>query len=143
MSYDMFTSTYYGQSKQSHPHGGTPDWIIDKLAAKYNISLFDPCPNNPTFDGLKIDWPRGHPIFVNPPYTRGQISKWVKKCHDLYLEGYQIIMLIPSYTDTKYFHNYIYKIANIEFLKGRLQFKGYTRKASFPSMLVYYGVEIE
>ncbi len=88
----------------------------------YGISDFDPCPNNPTFDGLEIEWPKGKPIFVNPPYTRGQISKWVKKCHDLYLEGYDIIMLIPAYTDTKYFHDYIYGIANLEFLRGRLTF---------------------
>jgi len=137
------TSGYYGSSKNSHPHGGTPETILIRLRELHEISDFDPCPNNPTFDGLSIDWPKGKPIFVNPPYTRGQISKWVKKCYDFYLQGYQIIMLIPSYTDTKYFHDYIYKIADIEFLKGRLQFKGYTQKASFPSMLVYYGVEIK
>ena len=142
MSYDMFKSCYYGTSKQTHPHGGTPDWLLNELIDKYNISLFDPCPNNPTFDGLSIEWPKGDTIYVNPPYTRGQISKWVKKCHDLWKEGYQIIMLIPSYTDTAYFHDLIYKKANLQFIRGRLNFKGYNSKASFPSMLVFYGVEI-
>ena len=136
------TTAYYGTSKESHPHGGTPDFIIEQLKNDYSISEFDPCPNNPTFDGLEIEWPKGKPIFVNPPYTRGEIGKWVKKCHDLYIQGYQIIMLIPSYTDTIYFHDYIYNIANLRFIRGRLKFKGYNDKASFPSMLVFYGVEI-
>ena len=140
MSYQMHVSNYYGASKQSHPHGGTPDFLIQKLKDEYNISSFDPCPNNPIFDGLNIEWP-GEVIFVNPPYSRGQISKWVQKCYQEWLKGKTIIMLIPSYTDTIYFHEYIYGKARLEFIKGRLKFKGYDAKASFPSMLVYFEQE--
>jgi len=130
--------SYYGSSKNSHEHGGTPKEIYDYLKKNgYEISDFDPCPNNPTFDGLEIEWPN-ETIYVNPPYSRGQLSKWVKKCYDEYRNGKTIIMLIPSYTDTRYFHEYIYNIARIEFIKGRLKFKGYNARASFPSMLVYF-----
>ena len=139
MSYQMNISNYYGQSKQTHPHGGTPDFIIEMLKESHDIIDFDPCPNNPTFDGLEIEWPNGA-IYVNPPYTRGQIALWVKKCYEEHKKGKTIIMLIPSYTDTAYFHDYIYKNARIEFLRGRLKFKGYKSKASFPSMLVYFEV---
>jgi len=138
MSYDMHVNNFYGSSKQTHPHGGTPDKIYQHLKDKgYRISDFDPCPNNPTFDGLEIEWPN-ETIYVNPPYSRGQLCKWVKKCYDEYRAGKTIIMLIPSYTDTRYFHEYIYHIAEIEFIKGRLKFKGYNSTASFPSMLVYF-----
>ena len=137
MSYQMNVSNYYGASKQTHPHGGTPDVVLKMLKEKYNISDFDPCPNNPTFDGLEIEWPN-ETIFVNPPYSRGQIKKWVEKCHQEWFKGKKIIMLIPSYTDTKYFHDFIYGKARIEFIKGRLKFKGYGSKASFPSMLVFF-----
>ena len=139
MAYQMNISNYYGQSKQTHPHGGTPDHIISMLKETHGILDFDPCPNNPQFDGLEIEWPDG-PIYVNPPYTRGKIALWVKKCHEEWKKGKTIIMLIPSYTDTAYFHEYIYKQARIEFLKGRLKFKGYKSTASFPSMLVYFEV---
>ena len=47
-------------------------------------------------------------------------------------------MLIPSRTDTKYFHNYIYQRAEIRFIKGRLKFGEATSSAPFPSMLVIF-----
>ena len=50
-------------------------------------------------------------------------------------------MLIPARTDTKYFHNYIYKIAEIRFIKGRISFELEGKKigeAPFPSMIVVY-----
>lgn len=60
-------------------------------------------------------------MFCNPPYS--QISEWVKKC---YYEGHKdnttVVLLIPSRTDTRYFHNFIYQRAEIRFVKGRLKF---------------------
>jgi site-specific DNA-methyltransferase (adenine-specific) len=49
-------------------------------------------------------------------------------------------MLIPARTDTKYFHEYIYKKDNveIEFIKWRLKFWWNKNSAPFPSMLVIF-----
>lgn len=51
-------------------------------------------------------------------------------------------MLIPARTDTKYFHDFIYKKAKeIRFLKGRLKFEidGESEgSAPFPSMIVVF-----
>lgn len=47
-------------------------------------------------------------------------------------------MLVPSRTDTRWFHNYIYGKAEIRFVKGRLKFGGATTGAPFPSMVVIY-----
>lgn len=47
-------------------------------------------------------------------------------------------MLIPARTDTKAFHRYIYNIAEIRFIKGRLHFNNSTNSAPFPSMIVIY-----
>ena len=50
-------------------------------------------------------------------------------------------MLIPARTDTKYFHEYIYKKSEIRFIKGRLKFVGKQKgsgSAPFPSMLVIF-----
>lgn len=147
------TSGYYGQSENSHPHGGTPDHIIDDLTAEFG-NLFDPCPNNPTFDGLKLNWcgviesesNDYEAVFVNPPYTRGEISKWVAKGEEEASKGITVILLIPSYTDTKYFHKHIINsqyVQHIRWLKGRLKFKGYEKRASFPSVIVVYQMEVE
>ena len=131
------TSGYYGSSVNSHPHGGTPDHLLKAIEEEFG-ELFDPCPNNPTVDGLSIEWPRDITAFVNPPYTRGEISQWIEKCYDQWREGSTVVLLIPSYTDTKAFHRFIYSFADLRFIEGRLRFKGYENKASFPSMLAIF-----
>lgn len=77
----------------------TPIDVYNKLNEEFNFD-FDPCPfnQNPTFNGLIIDW--GSSNFVNPPYS--DISNWCKKSYEEYLRGKIVIMLIPSRTDTKY-----------------------------------------
>lgn len=132
------TSGFYGSSKNHHDNGGTPDHIIDAIVEEFGI-FFDPCPNNPSFDGLSLQWSKiSNVIYVNPPYSRGNLKKWVKKCYEEFLNGCTVIMLIPSYTDTEYFHDFIYPYAELRFLKGRLKFKGYDAPASFPSMLCIF-----
>lgn len=88
-------------------------------------------------NGLEQDW-QGETVWVNPPYGK-ELPKWVEKC---YMEGQKknttVVMLIPSRTDTKYFHNFIYGKAEIRFLKGRLKFVGAKDAAPFPSMVVIY-----
>lgn len=73
---------------------------------------------------------------MNPPYS--QIGAWVEKC---YREGTQdntlVVLLIPSRTDTKYFHNFIYGRSEIRFIKGRVKFGG-KGSAPFPSMIVIF-----
>lgn len=89
-------------------------------------------------NGLVQDW-SGERVFCNPPYGR-DISKWVQKCYEE-SEHALVIALIPARTDTKYFHEYIYKKADIEFLKGRLKFELNGKSinaAPFPSMIVRF-----
>ena len=64
------TTAYYGTSVNTHPHGGTPDWLLAEVEEKWG-ELFDPCPNGFKIDGLSIDWPLNKTAYVNPPYTRG------------------------------------------------------------------------
>ena len=78
-----------------------------------------------------------HTIFINPPY--GKVLKdWVKKASEA--KHSTVVLLIPSRTDTRYFHDYIYNKQNTElrFIKGRLKFGNSTNSAPFPSLLVIY-----
>ena len=56
--------------------------------------------------------------------------------------GYDVVLLIPARTDTAYFHDFIYRKAEIRFIRGRLKFtdeEGNAKQsAPFPSMLVIY-----
>lgn len=135
----------------------TPQDLFDKLNEEFGFTL-DPCATDENAkcekyytmkdDGLSKDW-SGEVVFVNPPYGR-QIGKWVKKSYEEYLKGTTVVMLIPSRTDTRWFHDYIYGKAEIRFLKGRLKFvnkllPSYKENgefklspAPFPSMIVVY-----
>ena len=132
---------------------GTP---LDKFRdwdAEFNFTL-DPCGNKTrplkgnietwekADDGLKRDW-MGHRVFVNPPYS--EMKAWVAKCYAERNNAELIVLLIFARTDTKYFHEWIYHIAELRFLKGRLKFfpigspEGFQqRAATFPSMLCIY-----
>lgn len=127
----------------------TPQKFFDELNAEFNFTL-DPCctienAKCKTFftesdDGLLQNW-KGHKVFCNPPYG-SEIGKWIKKSYEESTqENTIVVMLIPARTDTKYFHEYIYKQSEIRFIKGRLKFGDSKNSAPFPSMIVIFGKE--
>ena len=48
------------------------------------------------------------------------------------------VLLIPSRTDTSWFHDYVIGQAEIRFIRGRIKFEGAKYNAPFPSMVVIY-----
>jgi len=120
----------------------TPQDFYDKLDEEFNFTL-DPCCSKETAkcdkyyteetDGLAHSWD-GETVFMNPPYGR-VIGNWIKKATEI--KNGTVVCLIPSRTDTRYFHNYLYQKENVElrFLKGRLKFGGAKNSAPFPSLL--------
>ena len=123
----------------------TPQWIFNKLNDEFCFNL-DPCGNKENHkcetyfdkeqDGLSKNW-GGCRVFCNPPYS--QISKWVEKCYRESREDKTlVVLLIPSRTDTRYFHDFIYNRAEIRFVKGRLRFGESKENAPFSSMIVIF-----
>lgn len=112
----------------------TPNYIYNELDREFHFD-FDPCPANPTFDGLNIEW--GKSNFVNPPYGR-EIGKWLKKGFEEWKKGKTAVFLIPSRTDTRWWHDFVMKATEIRFIKGRIKFKGAKNSAPFPSCVVVF-----
>lgn len=112
----------------------TPKMVYQVLDSEFKFD-FDPCPVNPGFDGLNIEW--GQSNFVNPPYGR-EIPKWIKKGFEEYKKGKTVVFLIPSRTDTNWFHDYIMKADEIRFIRGRLKFDDNKNSAPFPSAIVIF-----
>ena len=112
----------------------TPKYLYKFLDKKFNFD-FDPCPTNPQFDGLSIEWKQSN--YVNPPYGR-QIENWIKKGFEESQKGKTVIMLVPSRTDTKWWHNYVMRAKEIWFVKGRLKFDDNKNPAPFPSAIVIF-----
>jgi site-specific DNA-methyltransferase (adenine-specific) len=106
----------------------TPEWLYNKLNAEFNFD-YDPCPLNANFDGLKTEW--GKSNFVNPPYNRVDKPKFIQKAFEEWQKGKTVVLLIPSATGTKQFHELILPNAEVRFLKGRVAFKGINTKGVY------------
>lgn len=85
-------------------------------------------------DGLSREW-KGV-CWMNPPYGR-VIGSWIKKAYESSLDGATVVCLIPSRTDTSYWHDYVMK-GEIRFVRGRLKFGDGKGSAPFPSAIVIF-----
>lgn len=137
----MFNQGLLTSNKQDW---STPQGFFDELDKEFDFTL-DPCATQENAkckkfyteedNGLIQDW-SGERVFCNPPYGP-QLKLWVKKCFE---EGQKtlVVLLIPSRTETAYFHDYIQGKAEIRFIRGRLRFSGSKINAPFPSLLAIY-----
>ena len=140
----------------------TPQALFDTFDTTYCFML-DTCasaantkcgrwygPQGEHMDALDPDlvWPVEGALWMNPPYKRGVQDQFVKKAMETSLRGGCVVALLPSRTDTKMFHTYIWDthvhrphpwVQEILFLKGRVGFVGGAAKAPFPSMVVIFG----
>lgn len=124
----------------------TPDKVFTPLMEEFGFTL-DPCCEPQTAkcatffteidNGLIQDW-GGHIVYVNPPYSRGNIDQWMKKCYEESLKGVTVVALIPVSTSAAWFHKYVWGKAELRFYKGRIRFKGGEFTAPFSSMLAIY-----
>ncbi len=124
----------------------TPQWLFDELDREFHFTL-DVCalPENakceryytPEMDGLAQLW--DGVCWCNPPYGR-TVGAWVRKARETAAAGHTVVMLLPARTDTRWFHEDIYRRERTEvrFLRGRLRFGGAGNSAPFPSMVVVF-----
>lgn len=86
-------------------------------------------------DMLGSDW--GNSNFVNPPYR--YIAKWIKKGFEEWKKDKIIVFLIPSRTDTAWWHDYIMNYAEeVRFIRRRIKFDGARWDAPFASCIVIF-----
>jgi len=130
------------------PEWSTPQDFFDALNKEFGPFTLDVCANEHNtkcktwygangaswVDGLSQPWTGK--VWMNPPYGRG-IGAWVKKAYESSQAGATVVCLLPSRTDTKWFHNYCTK-GVIRFVPGRLKFGGHKNAAPFPSMVVIF-----
>ena len=124
---------------------GTPWEFFNKLDEEFHFTI-DVCATPESAkckrfytkydDGLKQDW-TGETVFCNPPYGAKRIIPWLKKAWE---EDALTVFLLPSRTDTIWFHEYLYHKAEIRFIKSRLKFMAsseskYADRAPFGSIV--------
>ena len=111
----------------------TPRALYQGLDAEFRFD-FDPCPPNPQFDGLTVEW--GQRTYVNPPFKG--IAKWIEKGWREWKAGKTVVFLIPARTDTRYWHSYCMEASEIRFIKGRIHYDDAPTPAPFPSCIVIF-----
>lgn len=122
----------------------TPQAFFDDLDAEFQFTL-DPCASKDNAkchmfytemeDGLSRSW-AGERVFMNPPYGR-QIGKWIAKAYSESQRGATVVCLVPSRTDTRWWHDYCMK-GEVRFIRGRLYFGDGIGRAPFPSAVVIF-----
>ena len=127
----MLTKGLFTSASQ---HWSTPEELYEDLDQEFNFND-DPCPLHSKVDGLSRDW--GTSTYCNPPYGR-VLGKWLGKAQLESLKGKTIVCLIPSRTDTRWWHDYVMKAREIRFLRGRLKFGNSKNSAPFPSAIVVF-----
>lgn len=138
-----------GMFSSADGHWTTPDWLFDHLCEEFYFTLdvcaietSAKCPYFLDEDSLNRDWhelSRGCWCWMNPPYGK-RIGLWLEKAYTESLKGTKIVCLVPSRTDTAWWHDYCMH-GEIRFLRGRLCFGGQDNPAPFPSALVIFSKE--
>ena len=62
----------------------------------------------------------------------------LKKAKEESEKGATVVCLVPARTDTRWWHNYCMKSAEVRFLTRRLTFEGAGNKATFPAAIVVF-----
>jgi phage N-6-adenine-methyltransferase len=126
----------------------TPDAFFRVIEAEFGAFDLDACATkdnakatrfNDSADllsGLAVPW-TGR-VWCNPPYGR-TIGKWVEKAYEsCRQDATLVVMLIPSRTDTSWWHEYVMKASEIRFVRGRLKFGGAKNDAPFASTVAIF-----
>lgn len=125
----------------------TPQCFFDRLDAEFGFTLDAAataenakCVAHYTTedDALCCVW--SGVVWCNPPYGR-IIGRFVQKGWEQAEEGATVVMLIPARTDTRYWHEYVMRSAEVRLVRGRLYFKRPGRergRAPFPSAVVVF-----
>jgi len=130
----------------------TPQEFFDELDREFRFSL-DVCATSENrktsayfdmqTDGLSQNWGQ-RVCWMNPPYS--QLRLWMEKASLSAKLGAIVVCLIPSRTDTRAWHGYVWDETKhaarpgveVRFIKGRLKFGGCENSAPFPSAIIIF-----
>ena len=127
----------------------TPLWLFNQLNQEFHFDCDAAATDENSLCGdgwlqnaLEDPWLKWkyRTFFLNPPYSK--IAAFMQKAYEEALKGATVVCLIPSRTDTVYWHNYCMKASEIRFIKGRLKFllggNVQPHGATFPSCIIIF-----
>ncbi len=122
----------------------TPDRVFELIFEKWQLPescFFDPVPKGTPFkspcffNGLYAIWKKYN--YVNPPFEKEILEKFVMKALREAKKGKTTIMLLPSKTDQAWFHDILlFYEFEIMWIRKRLKFKNNKHHATDTHFLV-------
>lgn len=140
-AFDPLPKVYHQSGKDDW---ATPDLLYSQIVTIFGEFDLDPCADitntkcpmwfTESQNGLDQKW--FGKVFVNPPYSK--VKDWVYKACDSIHYGHcdQVVMLVASRTDTKWWAHMWGYAKRLLFLQGRVTFVGAKSGAPFPSAVV-------
>jgi len=121
----------------------TPIELFNELDAEFGFDI-DVCATaentkchhffSPAQDGLRQPW-RGI-CWMNPPYGTA-LPVWMAKAYASSLQGATVVCLVPSRTDTKWWHDFAMR-GEVRLIRGRVRFAHAPSGAPFPSAIIVF-----
>lgn len=121
------------------------EFQLDAAATKENSKTEEYCRFvDERANSLTADWASFQSVFLNPPYS--QCREFIAKAAREAQKGCTVVCLVPSRTDTKWWHEHVWDDeassprvgVEVRFIKGRLKFGGSKNSAPFPSVVVIF-----
>jgi len=134
---------------------GTPQGLFDVLHDMFNFEL-DVCASSVNQKGVEYwtkedncltkDWPKA-PVFMNPPYSSGNIGKFMAKAVESSKTGSLVVALVRQDPSTAWWQCCVHPHATyVAQFRKRLRFEGQAEGANdaynFPVCLVIYGPKL-
>ena len=125
----------------------TPPSVFDPLHAEFRFTVDAAASHRNALlphywtehdDALAQDW-AGERVWCNPPYGRTQ-KLFIEKAARM--EADVAVLLIPARPDTAAWHDWIFPLAEVRFIRGRLYFSEAGR-APFPSAIAIWRKSME
>lgn len=126
----------------------TPDSVFKPLDDEFKFTL-DVCatPQNARCEnyfttrenGLLQEW--SGCCWMNPPF--GDQAKWVKKAYRESRRGVTVVCLLPTRTNTEWWHNYCMK-GEVRFIRGRPKFGNAKYGTPQPlAIVIFHGKKVK
>lgn len=124
----------------------TPRWLFDAIARRYGPFDLDACATlenrkcseffSIEVDGLTGDW-YGR-VWVNPPYARDQVARWLEKAYNESVRGCHVTCLLPVRTGAEWWRDWVSKASVVEYLSQRVRFIGAKHNAPWDTAVVCF-----
>ena len=142
--FDQLTTWFALDYDAAATHENALCRVYSTTAGTYKISRGSHRALISSANGLSLPW-QDRRVFINPPYARAEIGRWMAKCYAERNEAAIIVALVKHDPSTRWWQRYIglnSEHAIVLPLPRRVRFSGAKAGANFASAIVVWRKDI-